>query len=264
MLQMRAPLLLLLVPAIALADASTPTKTAAPAPRVLEYSTSAEGVPNPEWHFTEYKPGETVFPVSSGGELVIVKALEPAVVDGRHDRYYLVRQGGQDRGERRVFGGDLTPFAFANSFDRALVTVAFGADFKIHVRSVGTPNELVLEPAGQAYLSQRGGNVSAELVENVAPVPLIKVSSRPEACSDFWEIYVSVVGGVPRQALALYGVADPPAMQSSTVKLARDGTAVVTTRTSEDEKTVRLKRTRYRFDGRVYVDVSKRASTRSK
>jgi hypothetical protein len=146
--------------------------------------------------------------------------------------------------------------------DRA-VTVGFGDDWKIHVRVTGG-GELVLEPAGQAYVGHDVLRVQAELATDVAPVPLLKVSSRPEACADFWEIYVSVVDGVPRKALELYGLADPPAMATPSVKFARDGTAVVTLRTEEDEKHVRTKRTRYRFDGRVYVDVSKRAGTKSK
>ena len=143
------------------------------------------------------------------------------------------------------------------------VTVGLGDDDKIHVRVAGG-GELLLDPAGRAYVGRDQWKVAGELVAGVAPVPLVKVSSRPEACSDYWEIYVSVVDGVPRQALALYGVADPPAMQSSTVKFARDGTAVVTTKTSEDEKVMRVTRTRYRFDGRVYVAVPKRATARSK
>ncbi len=263
---MRAWLLLpLLVPLVASADVSTPGKSAGRSsePPVLEYVGPAEGAPEAQWHFSEYKRGDTVFRLPASGALGVVKVLEPAIVDGRHDRYYLVAVPDPDYGELRVFGGDLTPFEFQIS--PALVTVAFGADFKIHVRSLHR-GELVLEPAGQGYLSRRGGNVTAELVEHVAPVPLIKVGSHPEACADFWDIYVSVVDGVPRQALALYGVADPPAMSTPTVKFdARAGTAVVTTRTVEDDKSpARIKRTRYHFDGRVFVDVSKRAATRSK
>jgi len=146
--------------------------------------------------------------------------------------------------------------------DRA-VTVGFGADWKIHVRVTGG-GELVLEPAGRAYVGHDAWKLGAELVDGVAPVPLVKVSSRPEACSDYWDIYVSIVDGVPRNALELDSVADPPVMQTTTAKLSRDGTAVVTTRTSEDDKHVRTRRTRYRFDGRVFVEVSKRAVTRSK
>ena len=143
------------------------------------------------------------------------------------------------------------------------VTVGFGADDKIHVRVAGG-GELTLEPAGRAYVARDQWKVDAALAGDVAPVPLVKVSSRPEACSDYWDIYVSVVDGVPRAALALYSMADPPSMQTSTVKLARDGSAVVTVRTEEDGKHVRTTRTRYRFDGRVYVAVPKRGAARSK
>ena len=66
--------------------------------------------------------------------------------------------------------------------DRA-VTVGFGADWKIHVRVAGG-GELVLEPAGQAYVGHDVLNVKADLAGDVAPVPLVKVSSRPEACAD--------------------------------------------------------------------------------
>ena len=41
-------------------------------------------------------------------------------------------------------------------------------------------------------------------------MPLVKVTSRPEACADYWDIYVVVVDGVPRNALELDGLADPP------------------------------------------------------
>ena len=75
---------------------------------------------------------------------------------------------------------------------------------------------------------------------------------------------MSIVDGVPREALGLYGLADPPSMATPSVKFGRDGTAVVTLRVEEDEKHVRIKRTRYRFDGKVYVDVSKRADAQSK
>ena len=58
---------------------------------------------------------------------------------------------------------------------------------------------------------------------------------------------------MPRQALALYGVADPPAMQTSTVAFAGDGGGVVTTRSTDDGEHTRTRRVRYRFDGHVYV-----------
>jgi hypothetical protein len=213
MIEMRLSFLLVLVPAVALGDASTPGKVAATAtkePRVLEY-----------W-------------IDSG-------ATKPHC------------------SPTTASGCDLTPLAF--DVDGTRVTVGFDAhDYKIHVRAAG--GELVLEAAGQGFMSRQGGNVTAELVGNLAPVPLVKVASRPEACSDYWEVYVSVVGGVPRQALALYGLADPPAMSSSTAKFSGAG-AVVTTRTAEDETHTRNKRTRYRWNGSTYVE-SKRPAPTSK
>src|SRR4029077_11897900 len=71
------------------------------------------------------------------------------------------------------------------------VSVGFGTDGKIHVRVRGG-GELVLEPAGQAYVGKEALKVDATMASG-APAPLVKVSSRPEACSDYWEIYVSVV-----------------------------------------------------------------------
>ena len=144
--------------------------------------------------------------------------------------------------------------------DRA-VTVGWGDDGEIHVRVKGG-GDLLLKPAGRAYVSEDGLTFHAELAANVAPVPLLKVSSRPEACGDYWDIYVSVVDGVAREALALYGLADPPSMSSSTAKFAGD-TVVVTTRTAEDETHTRTKRTRYRWNGTVYVE-SKQAPAKSK
>ena len=96
------------------------------------------------------------------------------------------------------------------------VTVGFGEDWKVHVRVAGG-GELVLEPAGQAYVGHDVLNVTAALAPNVAPVPLVKVSSRPEACADYWDVYVSIVDGVPRDALELYGLADPPSMATPSV-----------------------------------------------
>src|SRR5437879_4274125 len=94
--------------------------------------------------------------------------------------------------------------------DRA-VTVGWGDDGEIHVRVSGG-GDLVLKPAGRGYVAEDGLRFHAELAANVAPVP-----------------------------------ADPPSMSSSTVKFAGD-TAVVTTRTAEDETHTRTKRTRYRWN----------------
>lgn len=204
---MRVSFLLVLVPAVALGDASTPGKASkAPEPQSIEYWLD-EGAKTPHC-----APACDAKPI----------ALE---VDGQR------------------------------------VTIRIDpSDYKIHVNAVG--GELVLEAAGQGFMSRKGGNVIAELAPGKAPVTLVHLSSRPEACSDFWDVYVSVVGGVPREALSLFGLADPPSMSSSTAKFSGDG-AVVTTRTAEDETHTRTKRTRYRWNGSVYVE-SKRSASSSK
>src|SRR4051794_31179463 len=217
MIMMRVSFLLALVPAVAVADASTPDKSPAAnapnEPRALEYWLDSDG-------------------------------KEPHCAP------------------KNARGCDLTPLSF--DVDGQRVTVGFERDYKIHVRA--DKGELVLDAAGQGFMSRTRGNGTAQPPRaRRAPGPPLELGSRPEACSDYWDVYVSVVGGVPRQALALYGLADPPAMSSSTAKLAGD-TAVVTTRTAEDEKHTRVKRTRYRWNGSAYVEiaVSKRAATRSK
>jgi hypothetical protein len=191
----------------------------------------------------------------------------PAAAESRRVLEYWIESGAATAhcAPKTESGCDLRPLELV--VGGASVAVGFDVnDFKIHVR-VGGGGELVLEAAGQGYLSRKGGNVTAQLVDGVAPVPLLKLASRPEACADFWEIYVSVVDGVPRKALELFGVADPPAMMSSTVKFARND-AVVTTRTTEDEGGhTRVKRVRYRWNGTVYAQIvptSKRAPSVSK
>ena len=190
MIEMRLSLLLLIVPVVAYADASTPGAPASPLPVAL-------------------------FPASTTG-----------------------------------------------SYE---VTVGFGSDGKIHVRVRGG-GELVLEPAGQAYVGKEAWKVDATMTYG-GPVPLVKVSSRPEACSDYWDIYVSIVGGVPRKALELYSIADPPVMQETTAKL-HGATAVVTSRASDEAGDhIEVHRTRWRWNGTVYeqiLPVSKRLNSVSK
>ncbi len=190
--------------------------------------------------------------------LVLVPALAVTVASGRASAD--VATPGEAALPAR--GPKDPPLALAVGGQR--VTVGFGPDGKIHVRVAGG-GELVLEPAGRAYVDAAEWRVAAELVTTAAPVPLVKVSSRPEACSDFWDIYVSIVDGVPEKALELDGLADPPTMSTQTVKF-RGDLAVVTTRTEEDEKHVRVRRAQLRWNGRTYGpdSVSKRASIHSK
>lgn len=247
---MRRPwLLLVCVPLVARGDASTPAKTGgAPALASIEYAKS-DGDGRIE--ATRYPPGTRLFLASDG--------RPAAVVERRSDTEYVVDVAGEKRTLPFVA---LTPFAF--DLGGGAVTVGFDAQFRIVVRAKAA---LVLDAAGQGYLSRKGGNVSATLVDGIAPLPLIKLASRPEACSDFWEIYVSVVDGVPRKALELGGVADPPVMMSSTVKFARNQAVVTTRTTEEDGGRTRTRRARYRWNGTVFepiVTASKRAPTVSK
>lgn len=248
---------LVLLPPAARADVAAPAPAPPPPTRPLprlEYTaplvdatpkgTAAEV--DADWRYTEYDKGMEVSTVDGARAVHIAEVLAPAIVDGRHDRWYRA-----DGGEK-YFGAALTPLAF--TVDGIPVTVAFGADFQIHVRAAG--HDLVLEPAGQAYLSRRGGDVSARLVTGaVGGVPLILVSSRPEACSDFWDVYVSVVGGVPKKALELGGVADPPVSETRSVKFdARARTATVKVVTQEDELAkpkVKIERWRWQTDAFV-------------
>lgn len=146
------------------------------------------------------------------------------------------------------------------------VRVFFGADERIHVRAPGHP-DLTLVPAGRAYLGAPERTFKVALVGTaVTGVPLLRISSRPEACSDYWDDYVSIAGGAPHVVLELAGVADPPAFSEPSVKFdAAAGTAVVTTRVTEDEGArPRVTRRRYRWNGTAFVPLSKRAAAASK
>ena len=251
MIMVRQSLLFLLVPALAFADASTPGKAprSVAAPTVIEYDQAADG----RFTGTDYAAGMRLYLAADGAPVT--------VVGPRGDGYGIVDEAGAHRTLPFVA---LTPFAF--TVDGTRVTVAFRADFKIVVRAKGT---LVLDPAGLGYVFNKGGNVAAVVADGVAPVRLLKVSSRPEACSNYWDTYVSLVDGVPREALTLAGVADPPVSQSFSARFdPRAGTAVVTTEITQDEEGGHEKRSRarYRWNGSVFVKEarSKRAAVESK
>lgn len=267
MIVVRPWLLLWLVPAVARADVtapSPPAARAAAAPTTLEYTGPAEGAPPPrQWVYTEYPPGARLFVAADGRPVRVARPAEPAEVGGRHDRWYVVDDAGR---RARRFGGELTPLRFV--VDGRVVTVFLGADYRVHVHAPPAP-DLVLRPAGEAYLGVRGGKVSAAVVAGAAPgVELLRVASRPEACANYWEDYVSVAGGAPHVALALDGVADPPAFATPTVEFdVRAGRAVVTTRIAEEENgPTRATRRRYRWNGTTFVASpgSKRAPRLSK
>lgn len=142
----------------------------------------------------------------------------------------------------------------------------FFAGGKIHVATDAGP-ELLLDPAGTAYLGAPARELTVKVVDGAAPhAQLLLIGSHPEACSDYWDRYVSVAGGAPHVVLSLDGVADPPAFATPSVKFdARAGTAVVTTRVTEEEGArPRVTRRRYRWNGTTFVPLSKRAPTESK
>ena len=138
-------------------------------------------------------------------------------VKDRVDQWYAVHTSDGRAGF--VFGAWLTPFRFDADFDQdgdeELATVAFSDDFAIAVRFYEARTkktaELTFAAAGQGYLSRRGGNVEAELVPaKSAGLPLLQVSSRPEACSDYFISYVSYTKGRAQMALTAGGLIDPP------------------------------------------------------
>jgi hypothetical protein len=120
-----------------------------------------------------------------------------------------------------------------------VATLSFSAGFQLRLMVIknGTAVELELEPAGQGFLSQKGGWGALAFVGN-AGIPLLRIDSRPEACSDFTVTYVSDVGGKLQPALVLNGLADPPNHSIPSVKFdAKTKTAVVTqTNSEEDDK----------------------------
>ena len=88
-------------------------------------------------------------------------------------RAYLVKSGGFPSKPTFL---EVTPYGFV--IGGKPVTVGFGEDFQIHVRAAGG-GELAVEAAGQGFLSRKGGNVSAELVDKGVPAPFIKISLAP-------------------------------------------------------------------------------------
>ena len=176
---------------------------------------------------------------------------------GLVNRTYAVENPDGSRAD--VFGGERTNLCFHLDADGdgtpEAATVGFDADGQIRVR-VGT-SSVTLRPAGEGYLSRKGGNVEARLIDaRVAGLPLLLVASRPEACSDYWETYVSAVGGTARVALETAGLADPPSFSEPSVAFdARRGTAVVTQKQLDESgaRVVKRQRTRYRLVDGVYV-----------
>ncbi len=246
--------LLLLLPRLALADASVSTRapgSAVGATVVYQVGTGAADDVK-AYEITEYAPGQTAYRVDDGSAVVIEEKLERARVDGIAGDWYRVR------GLGRVFSGGLTPLAWRADLDGdgtpEVIAVSFTADFKIRVR-IGD-SHLDLDPSGQAYLDVKGGRVDGRLLPpTVAGVPLVVVGSHPEACADYSETYVSYAGKQARVALTVSGVADPPVHATPRVRFdPRARSAVVTTTISDDDapKKTRHQRKRYRLVDGVY------------
>jgi hypothetical protein len=241
------------------ADSSVATPSAESLP-LFEYSLADDEKlhPDADYRFTEWKPGTRLF--TAGGASVTVEEVgERARVGARVNRWYTVRIAG-DR--KRMFGGELTPFAFTTDLDGdgkpEVVAVTFTDDFQIAVQ-IGA-STVKLRAAGGAFLSQKGGNASASVVDaSVAGLPLLRVDSRPEACADYSETYVSFAGGQAKIALALSGLADPPVHSTPSVKFnPKTRTAVVTQTNSQEDDNGRTHTkkivTRYRLAGGVFVE----------
>ena len=181
------------------------------------------------------------------GAALEVRARDAALVavGGLVNHHYQVAMGATSGW---VHGSLLTPFAFTSDLDGdgadEMATIDFSADYRIRVRVWDRdtePSETSVVAAGQAYLGLRGGNASAALeAATLAGIPLIRLESRPEACSDYLTAYVSYVpdhaGNVAaRVALELPGLADPPVHASSTPQFDAARRRVRVTSVSEEE-----------------------------
>lgn len=179
-----------------------------------------------------------------------------------------------------LFGNTLTPFRFEADLDgdgeQEVATVVMSADFKIRVRvlepRVKPPRRVSsvdITPAGQGYLSVKGGPATAKLVSTKsAGLALLQVDSSPEACGDYRTAYVSYtvpgkkkgVLGRAKVALELDGLSDPPVHSSYKVSFQprQKELTVARTNTEEDEsgkETKTTERTRYKLADGVFFEV---------
>lgn len=212
------------------------------------------------------------------GARVEIRAVqdEPVMIGGRVDQWYSVETlDGPEHRKGFVFGGGLTPLAFAADLDGdgsvEIATVAFAADFKVRVRvlkpgvaDAGRLSWVEFVPAGGAYLHQRGGVAMAKLRPAAETgVPLVQVDSQREACSDFWQAYVSYTGGErgpsaagkARVALHLNGVTDPPVGDEFEVQFQPSSRSVIVSRKIAEERAGRVRRRRTRETLRLHDGV---------
>lgn len=195
------------------------------------------------------------------GDAVVVRKADgkPTQVEELVNHWYEVEvETGSLKGKKgHAFGSFLTPHRLEDDFDGdgqpEIATVSFAGDGSIRVRFLdrsvkGDPHtsQVDIRPAGEEFLSQRGGRVKASLLEaKQAGLPLVKLESRIEACGDFFDGYVSYVtpGGKPeeqgtaREALIARGSSDSPMFANFTVAFQADrkGATVETTVTEADE-----------------------------
>lgn len=224
-----------------------------------------------DYQFTTWTPGTRLFvaplrihlrerPGTAGanagkvglGDAIVVKARDPARrrEDGLVNHWYQVQvAGGALKGRTGwVFGAHLTPFALHADFDgdraEETATISFDSGMKIHVRVLDRKGgqeedvaELALVPSGEAYLSRKGGQVSASLLPAAkAGVPLVKLASVIEACGDHYDAYVSYTSGKAREALMLRGVSDPPVSQITTATFSPGKAQVEEVVVEQDDK----------------------------
>lgn len=247
---MRQLLLLVTTAAVSLARADEPSQIYYSRPSDEKRRAEADHA------FSEWPVGTTLCDVDDGATFVVSAIGAKGTLDGRVDRYYEVtpQAGGPTR---KVFGGRLTALCFNADLDGDAqadhAQVFFTSEFKIRVRARG--GTLDIEPRGGAYLSRVGGPATAVLLDTkVAGVPLLKVGSRPEACSDYGDYYVSFdQAGAPHLALAVEGLADPPTHVTPTLRFdPRAGTATVTMKYENEDDKPRKEVLRYRRVNGVY------------
>lgn len=276
---------MLLASAVAFALSAAPT----PLPEALEYLRGRnEDAGVSGFSFTQYSAGQRPFvsvdeahlrATASGESDVVgslamgsrVTVLEKSTgaqrLKDRVDAWYRVEaqvDGGTQAGY--VFGNVLTPFAFERDFNRDgvgdVATVAMSADFQIRTRfklgsktGDATQSWVDTRPSGEGYLSRAGGGVAASVVaEKTAGLTLVKLESRPEACSDYSDTYVSNLG-TPMTALSLTGLVDPPNNAQFELRfLPKQKAAVASWQiTEEEEKPPRRRVDRYLLEGGEFV-----------
>lgn len=197
------------------------------------------------------------FDVPFGSRVTITARTGELVREGDRFDYWYEATYKNDKGF--IFGADLTPAAYEGDFDGdrkpELLTVSWTSDYKVRIRysGQGVLKELDLTPAGQS-IGCCGGVAHTEMIDRkVAGVPLLKVATDAEACGDTAVAFVSIVGGEPRLALEVAGLADPPSMCVSTFEYARRELTVVTSTSDGDAPKPKITRQHYVLKRGRYV-----------